>query len=115
PPPAEEALENLRLVDGVLKRLRNPKWDPAEVEIAKNKDIEGLARGFSDGRKGKAGFVESGMCAVAAVAEVHGTINAQTAMAEEAAAPAGASPSNPPPVTVSPAAEIAAAKELSAG
>jgi intracellular multiplication protein IcmO len=109
PPPAEEALDTLRFVDSVLRRLRNPKWNPAESEIAKNKDIDALAAGFKTGRSGKSGFVESGMTAVAAVAEAHGTINEQSALAEDAAPPA------PPPVTapqVSPVAEIAAAKTL---
>lgn len=34
PPPSEEALIGLRTVDAVLKRLRNPKWDPEAVKIA---------------------------------------------------------------------------------
>jgi intracellular multiplication protein IcmO len=113
PPPAEEALESLRLVDAVLKRLRNPKWDPAESEIAKNKDIDALAKGFNDAKKGKANFVESAMCAVAAVAEVHGAINPQSAAADDSAPAAPPSASGPPPV--SPEAEVAAANKLVAG
>lgn len=102
PPPAEDALEALRLVDAVLKRLRNPKWNAEETPTAKNKDIEAMARGFADARKGKAGFVECGIASVAAVAEAHGTVSRETA--NEAAGPENA------PGTVSPQAEAAAAQ-----
>lgn len=74
PPPAEDALESLRQVDSVLRRLRNPKWDAAALEMDVNHDIQAMARGFSEAKKGGVGFVECGALSVAAVAEIHGTI-----------------------------------------
>lgn len=74
PPPAEEALENLRLVDGILRRLRNPKWDPAAETTIPNRDIEAMAAGFAEGREAGAPLIECGINAVAAVAEAHETI-----------------------------------------
>jgi intracellular multiplication protein IcmO len=106
PPPAEDALESLRQVDSILRRLRNPKWSADAVETKKNKDIEAIVKGFSDSRKAKGGFVECGIMAVAAVAEAHGTINRQTALE----GPAPGADGSPPPV--SQAAEIAAAGKL---
>lgn len=81
PPPAEEALESLRQVDSVLRRLRNPKWNPAAVELAPNPDIEALAAGFANGKKAGGTLVECGICAVAAVAEAHNAIKESDAAA----------------------------------
>lgn len=74
PPPAEEALENLRLVDGILRRLRNPQWNAEAEATIPSADIEALARGFAQGRKAEAALVECGIMSVAAVAEAHETI-----------------------------------------
>jgi intracellular multiplication protein IcmO len=84
PPPAEEALESLRLVNVVLQRLRNPKWDPDAVQIAPNPDIEALARGFAQGKKSGGTLVECGINGVAAVAEAHKTIKPEDAAGGEA-------------------------------
>ena len=53
PPPAEEALENLRLVDGILRRLRNPKWDAAAEPTMPNRDIEAMAAGFAEAKQAR--------------------------------------------------------------
>jgi intracellular multiplication protein IcmO len=82
PPPAEDALENLRLVDSVLKRLRNPKWDATAMQTPHSGDIEALAKGFSEGKKAEGTFVECGITAVASVAEKHGTIKPEDALAD---------------------------------
>lgn len=84
PPPAEDALENLRLIDSVLKRLRNPKWDAEALQSAPNKDIEALSSGFTDGKKAAVSYIECGVHAVASVAEIHGNINEKD-IKEEAA------------------------------
>lgn len=83
PPPAEEALENLRLVDGILRRLRNPKWDAEAEPTMSSTDIEAMAEGFALGRKGKVDLIASGIAAVAAVAEAHQTIKPEDARPEE--------------------------------
>jgi intracellular multiplication protein IcmO len=79
PPPAEEALESLRNVDAILRRLRNPKWDPAEVALPVSKDITALVDGFAEIKKQKADLVMCGVGAVANVADAHKTINPETA------------------------------------
>lgn len=75
PPPSEDALDNLRLIDSVLKRLRNPKWDPSALQSGPNKDIEAMSRGFTEGKQAKASYIESGLYSVASVSEVHGNIS----------------------------------------
>jgi hypothetical protein len=84
PPPAEDALESLRQVDGILNRFRNPKWNAGQVQLAPNKDIEALARGFALGRQSQAAFVECGILAVSMVAEVHGSIKKEETRSSEA-------------------------------
>lgn len=74
PPPAEEALDNLRLVDGILRRLRNAKWDPAAEPTMPNRDIDAMAAGFAEAKQAGATLVECGVNSVAAVAEAHETI-----------------------------------------
>ena len=82
PPPAEDALENLRLVDGILRRLRNPKWDAAAEPTIPNRDIEAMAAGFAEAKKVGAPFIECGVNSVAGVAEVHETIKPTDAKPE---------------------------------
>ena len=84
PPPAEEALENLRLVDGILRRFRNPKWDAEAEPTAANRDIDAMAEGFKLGREAKTDLISSGIAAVAAVAEAHETIRPEDAKPEDA-------------------------------
>jgi len=88
PPPAEEALESLRLVNDVLKRLRNPKWNADALQMQPNVDIEALAQGFTAGKKGGANLLECGINGVAAVAEAHSTIKPEDAAAVDAPADA---------------------------
>lgn len=87
PPPAEDALESLRLIDSVLKRMRNPKWDAAALQLMPDKDIEAMASGFSGAKEAKGSFVQCGIAAVASVAEAHGLINENDAAAEGDSAP----------------------------
>ena len=94
PAPSEEALAGLRTVDTVLKRLRNPKWNPEAEKIASNRDIDAMATGFSMAKQAKGTLPECGIAAVARVAEVHETIKPEDAAAGDssAAAPAAAAP-----------------------
>lgn len=106
PPPAEEALENLRLVDGILRRLRNPKWDAAAEPTMPNRDIEAMAAGFAEAKQASASLIECGVNAVAAVAEAHETIK-----------PADVKPEVdelPPMVEPDPEGERAAAQKVAA-
>ena len=114
PPPAEDALEALRQVDSVLRRFRNPKWDAAAVQIAPNKDIEALSKGFSQSKKASGTLIECGISAVAAVAEAHGTIDISAASETEALAPADA-PVRPAPAVMSKAEAAAAEAVAKAG
>jgi intracellular multiplication protein IcmO len=82
PPPAEEALDNLRLVDGILRRLRNPKWDAAAEATRPNRDIDAMAAGFAEAKQANATLIECGVNAVAAVAEAHETIKPDDAIPE---------------------------------
>lgn len=82
PPPAEDALESLRQVDSVLRRFRNPKWDPANVDLPTNPDIDALVAGFSAAKKEEYNFVTCGALAVASVANAHGGIKAGDVTAE---------------------------------
>lgn len=110
PPPAEEALESLRMVNEILRRLRNPKWDPAAQPAAPSQDIEAMAMGFQDGKKAGGALLECGITGVARVAEVHNTIKPADAAAvtEGGSAPAGVSAPGAPPTP----AEQAAAKAV---
>lgn len=92
PPPAEEALESLRNVNDVLKRLRNPKWDPAALQSGINNDIEALAAGFAMAKKAGGSLLECGINAVAQVAEAHSTIKPEDAAAVDAPATGAATP-----------------------
>lgn len=83
PPPAEEALENLRLVDGILRRLRNPKWDAEAEATISNRDIDAMAEGFKLGREAKTDLISSGIAGVAAVAEAHETIKPEDVIPSE--------------------------------
>ena len=81
PPPSEDALDSLRQVDSVLKRLRNPKWNPAQVELSPTRDIQAMAKGFSNAKQtGSASLIECGISSVAAVAEAHDTIKPEDAL-----------------------------------
>ncbi|MBI3441217.1 MAG: TraM recognition domain-containing protein, partial [Proteobacteria bacterium] len=93
PPPSEEALASLHQIDDVLKRFRNPKWDPEQVPLAANPDIAALASGFSDAKKFGSPLIECGALAVAAVAEKHGTI--KPGDATEEATTEASTPSSP--------------------
>jgi intracellular multiplication protein IcmO len=84
PPPADEALESLRMVNVVLQRLRNPKWKPEAREAPANADIAALAKGFADGKKAGGNLVECGIMGVSAVAEAHKTIKPEDALNVEA-------------------------------
>lgn len=84
PPPAEDALEHLRTIDSVLKRLRNPQWDAAALQSAPDRDIEALAKGFAEGKKAGVPFVECGLHGVATVADAHGNLNEKDIRADAA-------------------------------
>ncbi|MBI1215088.1 MAG: TraM recognition domain-containing protein [Alphaproteobacteria bacterium] len=103
PPPAEEALESLRMVDSVLRRLRNPKWNAAAQPAPPNRDIDALAQGFAMG-KGSGNFVTCGILGVASVAEAHSTIRP-----EDAAAVNEDGSVTPKPAKIDPVVEQAAA------
>lgn len=105
PPPSEDALESLRMVDSVLKRLRNPKWDPEQIQMPPSKDIEAMARGFSNAKKSGGVLLECGIGAVASVAEAHDTIEPSDALSEGGGETGG--PRVAPPID--PQAEKAAA------
>ncbi|HYD19513.1 MAG TPA: TraM recognition domain-containing protein [Patescibacteria group bacterium] len=105
PPPAEEALESLRNVNDVLKRLRNPKWDPAALQSAPNNDIEAMAAGFASSKKAGGSLLECGILAVAQVAEAHSTIKPEDANAVDAPSAAGPGVA---PTAASPAEKAAA-------
>ncbi len=87
PPPAEAALESLRMVDSVLRRLRDPKWNPAAVQLAPQPDIEAMAQGFLNAKKAGGTLIECGLSSVAAIAEAHDTIKISDAAAVDAAVP----------------------------
>lgn len=96
PPPAEEALEALRMVDSVLKRLRNPKWKADEAPLPPNKDIEAIVANFSMAKNAKAPLLECGICAVAGVAEAHSAINPRDAeLVDGGSSSSGAAPAVP--------------------
>lgn len=84
PPPSEEALDSLRNVDSVLRRLRNPNWNPAQLATPSSRDIDAMAEGFMTAKKaGVEDYKISGITSVANVAAVHETISpADAALAE---------------------------------
>ena len=79
PPPSEDALENLRLVDSVLRRFRNPKWKPESEATPFNTDLGALATGFLEAKNNELNLLACGIHAVAAVAEVHQLIKPEDA------------------------------------
>jgi hypothetical protein len=101
PPPAEDALESLRMVNVVLQRLRNPKWDPAAQESPPNADIAALASGFKASKDAGGSLLECAINGVASVAEAHKTIkpedalNVDGAIQGDASKPHAPSPINP--------------------
>lgn len=106
PPPSEDALDALRMVDSVLRRLRNPKWKPDETQTPSNRDIEAMAKGFAMAKNASANLLECGITSVGAIAEAHDTIEMPTP-----GSPRGDTPAAPP---VSPAAEKAAQQAVAA-
>lgn len=74
PPPSEDALESLRMVDSVLRRLRNPKWKPEDTPAPYSVDIDAMAKGFANAKGASATLIDCGICSVAAIAEAHETI-----------------------------------------
>ena len=107
PPPAEEALESLRLVNDVLKRIRNPKWSAEALQSPPSADIEALAQGFAAAKKGGANLLECGINGVAAVAEAHSTIKPEDANAADT--PAGDSTVRKQPAAMAEAEKAAVA------
>lgn len=82
-PPSEDALESLKTVDAVLKRLRNPRWRPEATQTQPHKDIEALAQGYQMAKDAGAGPIQKAAVAIAAVAVAHGTMTEERARAEE--------------------------------
>ncbi len=79
PPPSEDALEGLHMVDNILRRFRNPKWNPKQVQMLPNEDIDALVQGISDAKKENVALIEYGIRAIAAVAAAHKTIKPEDA------------------------------------
>ncbi|MEZ0226396.1 MAG: hypothetical protein ACAH83_17700, partial [Alphaproteobacteria bacterium] len=98
PPPAEDALESLRMVNVVLQRLRNPKWDPAAIESPHSNDIAALASGFKTAKDTGATLLECSIMGVAAVAEAHKTIKPEDALGVEAPVESTGKPHTPSPI-----------------
>ncbi len=109
PPPAEEALENLRLVDGILRRMRNPKWDAEAEPTMSSRDIDAMAEGFALGRAAKADLITTGIAGVAAVAEAHQTIKPEDVIPSDDDGDVPAPPAAP---AIDPVAEKAAAEAV---
>ncbi|MCK5555057.1 MAG: TraM recognition domain-containing protein [Alphaproteobacteria bacterium] len=109
PPPSEAALEGLQMVDGILRRFRNPKWNPKQVQMLPNTNIDALVRGIASAKKADIALLEYGIQAVAFVAAAHKTIKPEDALppAERQETTTDIHPS--PPVAE---AEKAAAMEL---
>jgi len=80
PPPSEAALEGLQMVDSILRRFRNPKWDPKQVQMLPNTNIDALVQGISSAKKANITLLEYGIQAVAFVAEAHKTIKPEDAL-----------------------------------
>lgn len=96
PPPSEEELDNLRAVESVTRRFRNPKWSADAMATPRSIDIDALASGFAEGRRGGASLINASITAVAAVAEAHGSISPKDAEQVDAVAPvAGTVPAAP--------------------
>ncbi len=109
PPPSEDALDALRMVDSVLRRLRNPKWNAEEADVPPNRDIEAMSKGFAMAKTASASLLECGICGVAGVAEAHDTIEMPGPEAGDAPASSGDVPASAP---LSPVAEKAAANAV---
>lgn len=107
PPPSEEALDSLRNVDSVLRRLRNPNWNPAQLATPSSRDIDAMAEGFMTAKKaGVEDYKVSGITSVANVAAVHQTISP----ADAALVDGGGAPNNDRMAQAMTAAEATAAK-----
>lgn len=77
PPPSEEVLDSMRVVDKILKRIRSKRWDPSEYQfddIDSTEKIEALAEGFAFGMENNSELTEASAFAVANVAYKSGTI-----------------------------------------
>ena len=74
PPPSEDALDALRMVDSVLRRLRNPKWKADETPAPSNRDIDAMAKNFAMAKTAEAALLDCGIGGVAGIAEAHDTI-----------------------------------------
>ncbi len=100
PPPAEDLLDQLREVNAILKRFRDPAWDPLKTgDLPPSADLAALADGFSMARKAERSYVEAGGLAVAALADRRGLIKAEDALKAPAAAAPAPAPAASPPVT----------------
>ncbi len=87
PPPSDKVLDALLNVNTILKRFRDPKWNPDAEVIPENKDIAALEDGFAKGLGKKIGLIESGAKAVVAVAKIHGLIDTSAEEKDETASP----------------------------
>ncbi len=74
PPPSEKTLASLLNVNTILKRFRDPKWDPDAEVIPDNDDIKALENGFAKGISKKIGLRASGALSITAVAKAHGLV-----------------------------------------
>ncbi len=76
-PPSEDVLKSMRIVDGVLKRMRNPNWDPEQItEVTDTQiDIDSLVNGFVMGKDVDMDFISCGLMAVSKLAEDHDLID----------------------------------------
>lgn len=99
PPPSEEALASLHQVDSVLKRLRDPQWNPEKYTSIVNKDIVAMEQGFSQAQKEALAPVECGVHAIAAIADAHGTIKVDDPP-PDAVAPPPPLPDTMPPASI---------------
>ena len=107
PPPSEEALDSLRNVDSVLRRLRNTNWNPAQLATPSSRDIDAMAEGFMTAKKaGVEDYKVGGITSVANVAAVHQTITP----ADAALVDGGGGASNERMAQAMTAAEATAAK-----
>lgn len=85
PPPGEDVLEGMKEVNGVLKRLRSKKWDPADIELSDGhvaSQILAMADGFAGGKSADKGLVECSALAIAVLADMSGTISEEAATEE---------------------------------
>ncbi len=88
PPPSEKILDSLLNVNKILKRFRDPKWDPDAEVIPDNPDIKALENGFAKGISKKIGLRASGALSIVAVAKEHGIVEKDTEAVAEVKEPA---------------------------